>query len=82
MATCLSQELPSSDCSGRALLMRLLRGYRRLLRRILELGVIGAGIGGGVGGFIFFQAGIAVARKHYREILLGEDPESRETPHA
>ena len=36
-------------------------------------GVLGAMLGGGFGGFIFSQASIAVARRHYQHILLGEE---------
>jgi hypothetical protein len=32
--------------------------------------VLGAAIGGGIGGFIFSQASIYVARMHYKNILL------------
>ena len=33
--------------------------------------MIAAGIGGGIGGFVFSQAAIRVARRHYRNELLG-----------
>ena len=48
----------------------------------LGSGLLGAGLGGGAGGFIFCQVSIAVARKHYRDILLGKDYDSSDNPHA
>jgi len=35
--------------------------------------IIGATIGGGVGGFVFWQTTVRVARSHYRNVLLGLD---------
>ena len=35
--------------------------------------VIGAMIGGGVGGFVFGQATVHVARLHYKSVLLGRE---------
>jgi hypothetical protein len=33
--------------------------------------IVGAIIGGGVGGFVFGQATVLVARSHYKAVLLG-----------
>ncbi|MFL9870731.1 hypothetical protein [Paraburkholderia megapolitana] len=35
--------------------------------------LLGAAVGGGVGGFVFSQASIYVARLHYSNILLGNN---------
>jgi hypothetical protein len=50
--------------------------------QMLGSGMLGAMLGGGIGGFIFCQVSIAVSRKHYRHILLGEESERDGTPHA
>jgi len=50
--------------------------------QLLGSGMLGAMLGGGIGGFIFCQVSIAVARKHYRHILLGQDAQRGVTPHA
>lgn len=48
----------------------------------MEMGMLGAMLGGGLGGFIFGQVVTIVARKHYRHILLGEEPQVRESQSA
>ena len=35
--------------------------------------IAGAAVGGGIGGFIFSQASIHVARLHYRDVLIGSE---------
>jgi hypothetical protein len=41
---------------------------------LLGSGFIGAAMGGGVGGFIFSQAAIAVARRYYADLLRANAP--------
>ena len=50
--------------------------------QMLGSGMLGAILGGGIRGFVFCQVSIAVARKHYRNILLGQDCDRDDTPNS
>ena len=46
-------------------------GLGSRLGAVVEHQIFGAMIGGGVGGLIFSQVSIYIARLHYRDVLLG-----------
>jgi hypothetical protein len=46
-------------------------GLGSLLGAVANQSVVGAMIGGGVGGFVFGQMTVHVARSHYKNVLLG-----------
>lgn len=48
-------------------------GLGALLGAFANQSVVGAMIGGGIGGFVFGQATVHVARLHYKNILLGRE---------
>jgi len=47
-----------------------------------DSGMLGAVLGGAIGGFLFGQIVTAFARKHYRHVLLGKDAEQSAAPRA
>ncbi len=64
------------------LLCALCGGIGAYYGQMAGSGVLGAMLGGGLGGFIFSQVSIVVARKHYQHILLGEESDRGTSPNA
>lgn len=64
------------------ILCALCGGFGAYYGQIAGSGVLGAALGGGIGGFMFSQVSIAVVRKHYRPFLLGKESEPTDCPHA
>lgn len=50
--------------------------------QMLGSGMLGAMLGGGLGGFIFWQISIIIVRKNYRHILHGQDRRRDDDPNA
>jgi hypothetical protein len=57
-------------------------GFGAYYSQKFDWGVWGGTLGGALGGFLFAQVSIAVARKHYRHILLGKEVEPSAEPDA
>ncbi|MBB3059570.1 hypothetical protein [Microbulbifer rhizosphaerae] len=49
---------------------------------VVGMGLLGAALGGGIGGLIFSQAFIIVARRYYRNISLCKQPDLDGESHA
>lgn len=47
---------------------------------LADMRLVGAGVGGGFGGFVFSQVRIAIARKYYRHTLLHGQPDQNDVP--